>query len=380
MFLCAPHDLMRRAIGLAMRGRGDVEPNPMVGCIIMKDGRVIGEGYHQHFGGPHAERVALAACQESVAGATAFVTLEPCCHANKKTPPCVPALIEAKLRRVIIGCADPNPAVAGQGIGQLRQGGIDVEVGLLEAECRQLNAPFFAQVRHHRPYITLKWAQSADGKVAGPAGQRRQISSSESMRLVHQLRGRCDAILVGIDTVLKDDPLLTAREVRSSRPLLRVVLDSHLRIPVDSQLVNTAKTSPVLVLCSQAAFAQYQELVAALTARGVEIVPLSSDASGRLQLGEVVGHLATRPITHLLVEPGPTLAGAFLREGVWDRLWVFHAPGSIDDPTAPAGPVVSLPFTACAEIGGDHLVEYLNPDSAVFFAQVPSADFPHTEA
>src|SRR4051812_44360191 len=163
-------DFMRLAIRLAMNGRGAVEPNPMVGCVIVKDGRVIGEGYHERFGGPHAEPNALASCTESPAGATAYVTLEPCCHTNKKTPPGTPRLIEAKLARVVIGCLDPNPDVDGKGVAMLRAAGIDVDAPALEAEAKQLIAPFLARTRYHWPYVTLKWAQSADGKIAGPGG------------------------------------------------------------------------------------------------------------------------------------------------------------------------------------------------------------------
>src|SRR3954451_12564544 len=219
---------LRRAICLAMNGRGRVEPNPMVGCVIVgRDGRVIGEGFHEQFGGPHAEPNALAACAragESPAGATAYVTLEPCCHTNKKTPPCAPRLIEARLARVVVGCLDPNPAVNGKGIATLRAAGIEVVGPVLEPEAKQLIAPFLATTTLGRPYVTLKWAESADGKVAGPGGRRTQISNGLSMRLVHELRSRCEGIVVGINTVLADAPLLTARRVGASRLRARFVL------------------------------------------------------------------------------------------------------------------------------------------------------------
>src|SRR5688572_29861014 len=189
---------MRRALELAARGRGSVEPNPMVGCVIAREGRVIGDGYHEQFGGPHAEREALAACRESPRGATVYVNLEPCCHINKKTPPCVPALIEAQVSRVVVGCVDPNPDVSGKGVEALRAAGMEVKVGVLEADSKQLNAAWYARVNLGRPYVTLKWAQSADGKVAGPGGERKQISNELSMKVVHELRARSDAILVGI--------------------------------------------------------------------------------------------------------------------------------------------------------------------------------------
>src|SRR4051794_14532504 len=193
----ADEAFMRRALRLAMNGRGLVEPNPMVACVLVKDGRVIGEGYHAKFGGPHAEPNALANCTESPEGATAYVTLEPCCHTNKKTPPCAPRLIEAKIGRVVIGCLDPNPAVNGKGLAVLREAGIRVDGPLLEPAANQLIAPFLAHVRHARPYVTLKWAESRNGKVAGRLGRRVKITNEVSDALVHVLRGRCDAIAVG---------------------------------------------------------------------------------------------------------------------------------------------------------------------------------------
>src|SRR4051794_32100457 len=254
---------LRRAIRLAMNGRGRVEPNPVVGCVIVRDGRVIGEGFHEQFGGPHAEPNALAACAragESPAGATAYVTLEPCCHTNKKTPPCAPRLIEAKLARVVVGCLDPNPAVNGKGIATLRAAGIEVVGPVLEPEAKQLIAPFLATTTLGRPYVTLKWAESADGKIAGPGGRRTQISNERSMRLVHDLRGRGDATLVGIGTVVADDPLLTTRASSPGRPLLRVLLDSRLNVPLESRLVATAAQVPLWVFCSDAAIGRDSRL------------------------------------------------------------------------------------------------------------------------
>src|SRR5687768_16410958 len=237
--------MMRRAIRLAMNGRGRVEPNPMVGCVIVKNDRVIGEGYHGEFGGPHAEPAALAACTESPEGATAYVTLEPCCHTNKKTPPCTPALIAAKIARVVVGSVDPNPDVNGQGLDELRAARIRVTQGVLEESAKQLLAPFIARVVYDRPYVTLKWAETADGKVAGPRGERLQISNEKSTRVVHELRARSDAILVGINTVLTDDPMLTPRDVPTTRRIIRAVLDARLRIPMSCKLVRTARQSRV---------------------------------------------------------------------------------------------------------------------------------------
>ncbi|HEX2974118.1 MAG TPA: bifunctional diaminohydroxyphosphoribosylaminopyrimidine deaminase/5-amino-6-(5-phosphoribosylamino)uracil reductase RibD [Tepidisphaeraceae bacterium] len=375
MTLASDEVFMRRAIELAGRGRGAVEPNPMVGCVIVQGGRVIGEGYHRRFGGPHAEREALAACVESPAGATAFVTLEPCCHTNKKTPPCVPGLIEAGISRVVIACLDPNPQVAGGGVSQLSAAGVRVESRLLEAEAKQLIAPFFARMVHHRPYVTLKWAQSADGKVAGPAGQRRQISNSSSMRLVHELRARGDAILVGIGTALADDPLLTARKVTPCRPLIRCVVDSHLRLPAESKLANTTDLGPVVVYCGADALREAPGRADALRGKGVEIVSLGLEGSHRrLSLREVLGDLYRRQVTHLLIEPGPTLARSLLQENLADRIWVFRSPVRIDSPTAPAAAGVDYPVAGQVHVDGDVLTEYLNPASDVFYRLEPSVD------
>ncbi|HSZ57206.1 MAG TPA: bifunctional diaminohydroxyphosphoribosylaminopyrimidine deaminase/5-amino-6-(5-phosphoribosylamino)uracil reductase RibD [Tepidisphaeraceae bacterium] len=368
---------MRSALALAAKGRGAVEPNPMVGCVIVRNDRLIGEGYHRKFGGPHAEANALEACTESPAGATAYVTLEPCCHPNKKTPPCVPRLIEAKLARVVVGCVDPNPAVSGKGIEELRQAGIEVTAPELEAECKQLSTPFFKRVLHGLPYVTLKWAQSSNGKVGGPAGKRVWISNDASRCLVHELRARSDAILVGINTVLGDDPLLTARCVETARPLIRAVLDRRLRIPLTSRLVKTAREHRTIVYCAEGKVDSATALE--LREHHVTVVGLSV-AGDKLDLTEMLRHLAAQDVTHLLVEPGPILAASFLDLGLADRVWVIRSPNAIDGPDAPPAPQVPYPPTASVWLDGDQLTEYLNPQSPVFFAEQPSVDFPSDQS
>lgn len=366
---------MRRAIALAMRGRGDVEPNPMVGCVIVRDGRIIGEGWHRQFGGPHAEREALAAFAESPRGATAYVTLEPCCHLDKKTPPCVPALLEAGIARVVVGCGDPNPKVSGRGLEQLRQAGVAVETGLLGDQCRQLIAPFIATTLHRRPYVTLKWAQSADGLMAGRGGRRMQITGDAATHAVHELRSRCDAILVGIGTVLADDPLLTTRGVEHPRRLVRVVADSRLRIGLASRLVQTAPEVPLIIAHAPGANEAARR---ALESAGARLLEVPEESPGRLSLPDLLRSLLTLAAaprcTHLLVEPGPTLARRFLETGLADRVWILRSPGPIDEPDAPQAPDVSYLVTGSANIGGDELTEYLNPKSDVFAAMEPSAD------
>lgn len=363
-----------------MNGRGAVEPNPMVGCVIVSpDGRVIGEGWHERFGGPHAEPTALAACAaagHSPAGATAYVTLEPCCHTNKKTPPCAPRLIEAGIRRVVVACLDPNPDVDGNGVAMLEAGGVVIDGPVLEGEAKQLIAPFLGRVVHQRPYVTLKWAESADGKVAGPGGRRAQISNPASTRLVHELRGRCDAILVGIRTALADDPLLTARGVREPRPLTRAVVDPNLRLPADSQLVATADQSPVVVYCGDEAYEIRRDRREALLAAGVDVVPLSVFPAGLIHMSHLVEEMGRRRATHLLVEGGPTIHRQFMDAGLADRVWVFRSPGRIGDETAPAAAPVPADFVVTGEfdLDGDRLTEYLDPRSHLYFGPYPSAD------
>jgi diaminohydroxyphosphoribosylaminopyrimidine deaminase/5-amino-6-(5-phosphoribosylamino)uracil reductase len=364
---------MRRAMELAARGRGAVEPNPMVGCVIVRDGRVIGEGFHRKFGEAHAEPTALAACVESPRGSTAYLTLEPCCHVGKKTPPCVPRLIDAGVARVVVGCLDPNPKVSGKGVEQLREAGIEVTVGVLEAEAKQLIAAFFALVKYGRPYVTLKWAESADGKVGGPPGERLWISNRASQQVVHQLRARCDAILVGINTVLCDDPMLTVRGVEAMRPLLRVVLDRELKIPDRSRLVETARESGLLVMCSEGAATTSR--ADELRARGVEVVTVGMDAGGRIDLDLVVKYLGKRTITHLLVEPGPELARGFMEHGFVDRVWVFRSGDPVQESGYRDAVKVEYPVAAETMLAGDRLIEYLNADSEVFFAMLESIDF-----
>jgi diaminohydroxyphosphoribosylaminopyrimidine deaminase/5-amino-6-(5-phosphoribosylamino)uracil reductase len=365
---------MRRAFELAIRGRGRVEPNPMVGCVLVRDGRVIAEGFHEAFGQPHAEAAALLACPDP-AGAIAYVSLEPCCDfQGKKTPACASALIAAKIARVVAACEDPNPAVAGRGVAQLRGAGIDVQEGLLGDEARQLNAAFFKLSQFSRPYVTLKWAQTADGKIAGPGGRRLAISNPLSLRAIHKLRSRCDAILVGIGTVLCDDPLLTARVPDPPRVPMRIVLDSHLRIRFDCQLVKTAGKVPLLVCCTNRAVDENKSAVARLHTAGVEVIALPDDGHGRVSLEAVLDELGRRKMTHLFVEPGPRLAESFIQANLADRVWITRSPRLANASDAPDAPKIDYSPTASAALDGDHLTEYLNPHSRAFYCPAPSAD------
>lgn len=370
---------MRQAMELAKLGRGRVEPNPMVGCVIVKAGRVIGQGYHTAFGQPHAEPTALAACTQSPAGAAAIVTLEPCCHTNKKTPPCVPTLIAAGISHVIVGTLDPNPAVSGSGIAQLRAAGVQVTLGILEAPCRQLIAPWVAVTQLHRPYITLKWAESADGLVAGSHGRPVRISSPAATAALHKLRSMCDGILVGINTVLADDPMLTARDLAISpagrpRTLTRIILDRNLRTPLTSRLVQSAGQWPVLIFCSPSAAAT--AVADSLRDKQVMIDAAPLDAAGQLDLKHIMTSLAQRQMTHVLVECGPTLARAFMAANLADRAWVIRSPRPIGEVDAPRAAPMPWACTARRSLDGDDLTEHLNPAGGAFFAAEASSDLP----
>jgi len=322
---------MRRAIELARQGIGSVEPNPAVGAVIVDSQfQLVAEGYHHAFGQAHAEVAALAACPKIPADATLFVTLEPCCH-HGKTPPCTEAILRAGIRRVVVGLLDPSPHANGRGVAQLRQAGVTVEVGLLEDEVRKLNAPFLKRTTTGLPYVHAKWAMTWDGKIATRAGRSRWISSESSRRIVHQLRGRMDAIVVGIGTVEADDPLLTARPP-GPRVAIRVIFDSRARLPLQSQLVKTLSEAPVLVVVGPNAPA---ENVERLRAAGVDILPVETRATADRAAGIDSGHpdplpvlreLARRQVTNVLVEGGGRLLGSFFDRRSIDEVHVFIAP------------------------------------------------------
>ena len=318
---------MRYAISLARRGEGWVEPNPMVGAVVVdQDWQKLGEGWHQQYGGPHAEVHALREAGERTKGQTLIVTLEPCCHFGK-TPPCSRAVIAAGIRRVIVGLTDPNPQVAGGGIRELQAAGIEVETGLLRNEIERLNAPFLTMQTRQRPYVLAKWAMTWDGKIAAATGESQWISGPESRARVHQLRGRVDAILVGRMTAERDDPQLTARPP-GPRTAVRVVVDSQARLSVQSHLVRTARETPVLVCCAEQAPA---DRIAALQASGVQIERFASgeleEETGRPSVAALLRRLAARRVTNLLVEGGGELLGAFHDAHLIDEVHLFLCPG-----------------------------------------------------
>ncbi len=328
---------MLMALDLARRGVGSVEPNPAVGCIIVGDGRILGQGWHEKFGGPHAEINALTDCgnnENNPANSTMYVTFEPCCH-HGKTGPCTDDIIKAKIGKVVVAIADPFTKVGGKGIEQLRRSGIEVEVGLCADQAAQLNAPFIKHAKTGRSWVILKWAQSTDGKMAwADRSKQRWISNEQSREDVHKLRGRVQAILIGINTVIDDDPLLTARPTKPI-PITRIVLDTHLRIPLKSQLLETAQKSPVVIATSHEAVDKNKDLAKAIEQKGAEllVVPLKNDS---LDLQYLVQEFGGRSIAQLLVEGGPTVHSSFLKAKLADQVIVYISPetlgpkGSID--------------------------------------------------
>lgn len=314
--------LMRRAVELAHQGQGLVEPNPMVGAVIADDrGQVLGEGWHERFGGPHAEVGAIAAAGDAARGASLFVTLEPCCHFGK-TPPCTDAVLAAGIRRVVIGALDPASHGAGRGIDKLKAAGIDVEVGLLGEAARKLIAPFTRLATTGLPWVHAKWAMTLDGKVATTTGSSKWISNESSRKVVHKLRGRVDAIITGIGTVLADDPLLTARPA-GPRTAARIVLDSQCRLPVNSRLARTAHDARVLAVVTSEA---PNERIAALREANVEVMVVDGTHTGQPNLREVLSELGNRRMTNVLIEAGGKLVGSFFDHRLVNEVHAFVAP------------------------------------------------------
>jgi diaminohydroxyphosphoribosylaminopyrimidine deaminase/5-amino-6-(5-phosphoribosylamino)uracil reductase len=327
---------MHRALRLATRGRGCVEPNPMVGCVIVRGGKIIGEGYHRRFGGPHAEIEALRRCGSDPRGATVYVTLEPCCHFGK-TPPCTDALRAAGIGRVVAAMRDPNPCVAGRGLDILKAAGIAAKFDDLGTSVRELNAPYVKLVHQRRPWVILKWAQSLDGKIATRTGDSKWITDETQRAHAHRTRGVVDAVIVGRGTVAADDPLLTCRAGRPRRIATRIVLDSQLRTPPVAKLVQTARDVPTWFFCARSAPAGRVRRLQALGCM-VQTVPIARRSRLRLSLPAVLDTLGAQSMTNVLVEGGGAVLGAFFDEGLADEVHVYIAPRLIGGAAA-AGPL-----------------------------------------
>ncbi len=323
----ADQEFMDVALGLAARNLGDAWPNPTVGCVLVKDGQVVGRGWTQSGGRPHAETEALARAGQAARGATAYVTLEPCSH-HGQTPPCAEALVAAGVARVVAATADPDPRVNGRGLARLREAGIEVSEGVRKAAADRLNAGFFLKAAHGRPLFALKTATSLDGRIALASGESRWITGESARRAVHALRARYDAILVGSETALTDDPLLTCRlDGYGGRAKVRVVLDRRLRLAPNSELVKTARGIPTWVITSEQSLALPRG--AELAKSGVEVMGLK-DAADHATFTVAVGKaLAGKGLTRVMIEGGGQVAAAFLRAGLIDELAWFKAPSVV---------------------------------------------------
>lgn len=359
---------MRRAAELALKGEGKTRPNPLVGAVVVKDGRIIGEGYHTKYGALHAEREALADCLSrgnDPKGSDIYVTLEPCCHTGKQ-PPCTEALVETGIRRVITGSADPNPLVAGKGIEFLRKHGIQVETGFLKAECDALNPIFFHYITAGTPYVALKYAMTADGRIATVSGRSKWITGEEARQHAHKLRNRYASILVGFNTVHADDPMLNCRIPGGVNPL-RIVLDSSLRIPLESALVQTAREIPLLVVCGDFYHPAMTEKKEALEKLGAEVLSLPGK-DRRTDIKALVKELGRRGIDSLLIEGGSQVHYSALKAGIVNHIYSYIAPKIFGGERA-LGPVsgegaeqvadaFQLRLERTEKLGKDILIEY----------------------
>ena len=351
---------MRRAIELAKKGGGYVHPNPLVGCVVVKDGEIIAEGYHEKYGGFHAERNALLHCQSEIKSASLYVTLEPCCHYGK-TPPCTDIIIEKGIKKVYVGILDLNPLVAGKGVKILQDAGIEVEVGLCADEIRELNKVFLKYITTKRPYVIMKTAMTLDGKIAAFTGDSRWVTNEESRKMVHQLRSEMAGVIIGIGTVLADDPMLNVRLDGNHHQPIRIVVDSNLRIPIDSQLVKTAKEYRTIVACrhfdrseekrsaveksflveslnndhKQYDFVDggFLDSLRSLEMTGLEIIQCSEN-NNHVDINDLMSKLGAMGIDSLLLEGGGTINAAFLEAGCVDEVWTFIAPKIIGGESA----------------------------------------------
>jgi diaminohydroxyphosphoribosylaminopyrimidine deaminase/5-amino-6-(5-phosphoribosylamino)uracil reductase len=310
---------LRRALALARRGRGETNPNPMVGCVIVRAGQVVGEGWHRRAGGPHAEAIALRQAGDRARGATLYVNLEPCSHLAKRTPPCAPAIVSAGIARVVASMPDPNPAVRGRGFRALRRAGVRVTSGVMAEDAAVLNAVFVGAQRRQRPFVLLKAAMTLDGRIATAAGESKWITSSAQRAAARRLRRDLDGVAVGLGTVVADDPRLLPSPM-TRRHFYRVVFDSRLRLPLTSRLVRTARLSPVVVVCAKAPAARRRRLEEA----GLTV--LAAGGRGRVGIDAALKSLWRHGLRSLMVEGGSELLGSFLAAGTFDQIALFRAP------------------------------------------------------
>ena len=317
-------EYLQLCLDMAADGKGSVSPNPLVGCVIVKNNRVIASGYHEVFGGPHAEINAFRKSKAKVEGATLYVNLEPCSHFGK-TPPCVDTVIEKKISRVVIGTLDPNPLVSGRGVKKLQEAGIEVVSGVLEADCRELNKFFFKHIQTKIPYVTLKIAQTLDGKIATRTNDSKWITGEESRKQVHQMRGEYDAVLIGSRTAKIDDPELTVRLSEGRNPK-RVVLDSDLSLPLSLKLFRNNPEQNVFVITAKDTLLKKKTKLKQLSDLGVKVVAVARNTDKKVNLRQALSELGKTGISSVMVEGGSKIFTAFLRAGLVDELNIFIAP------------------------------------------------------
>lgn len=319
---------MKQAISLAQKGTGFTSPNPLVGAVIVKDGEVIGEGFHEHYGELHAERNAINSCTKDPSGATIYVTLEPCCHHGKQ-PPCTEAIIKVGIKHVIIGSKDPNPVVAGKGIEILKNAGIQVTTGILEDECDQINHIFFHYIKTNRPYVVMKYAMTMDGKIATHTGDSKWVTGEIARRNVHMDRHKYSAIMVGVNTVISDDPMLNCRiENMKTKNPIRIICDSNLRTPLDSKIVKTARDIPtIIVTClkDKESSQQKNHLEKKLIENNCKILSVPSK-DGHINLNILMDKLGSMGIDSVFLEGGGTLNEAALRSNIVQKVQAYIAP------------------------------------------------------
>lgn len=311
---------MGLAINLARKGIGKVNPNPMVGAVIVKDNKIVGTGYHEKYGGKHAEINAIENSRESLNGSTMYVNLEPCSHFGK-TPPCVDKIIESKINKVVIASVDPNPLVQGKGVKKLRDAGIEVKVGVLDEENKKLNEVFLKYIKNKKPFVVMKVAMSLDGKISTTTGQSKWISCDESRRYVHKLRSEVMSILVGINTVIKDNPMLDCRLENGKNPI-RIIVDTTLKIPIDSKIVSSSKSIRTIVVTTKRANRNVMKL---LEDKGVEILTVNLK-NNLVDLKEMINKLGELNIDSILIEGGSSLNFSVMNENIVDKIQVYVAP------------------------------------------------------
>ncbi len=360
------HKYMQRALELASQARGRTSPNPLVGAVIVKDGRIIGEGYHQKAGTPHAEIHALKAAGHEAWGASLYVSLEPCCH-HGRTPPCTEAIIKAGIKRVVIAVLDPNPKVAGKGAEILLEAGIETRVGVLEEAAVQLNEVFFKYIESGMPFVSIKTAMTLDGKIAASSGDSKWVTGADARKYVHHLRNTYDAILVGIGTVLADNPHLNTRlDEEISRDPVRIVIDSNLDLPLDSIIARSSRHQPTIIFCginSDEKRAQH------LNALGIEIIKLELEED-KVPLSEAMSILADREITSVLIEGGAEINASFIQQGLVNKLYWFIAPKIIGGRAAPS-PVGGDGYEFMSEAVQFNITEVQSFEKDILFIAIP---------